>query len=451
MITMTPDDTAGRLHERMVQEIIGSGSARTGPVIAALRAVSRHAFLPGVPLSQACDPHVAVITKKAPDGTHLSCASVATLVAGMLEALQVRPGDRVYECGAGTGYNAALLAELAGPHGRVTTADIDADVTADATAALRAAGYGAVRVLTRDGALGAPEDAPFDRIIATVGIWDIPAAWFTQLTPGGRMVLPLRWRGQTRGVAFTKDHDGALRSESVFLCGFVPIIGQDGERTATIHPDPPVRIHYDIDQAIDPAELDEIFQTPEASAWSGVVIRTDEPVDGIWLRATATDPAVCRIEATPAAAEAGICNPAIKNLSPALIDRSSLAYLTYRRLDGPQPRIELGATAHGPHGQALADRLRDHILTWNANRNAQPTITAVPLASAGHGKPSAGTIVKKDCAITVTYQAAARGLLDAGDGGRARRPVLLRGLCRDHRDQSAPARHSARRALNARP
>lgn len=403
MTTMTPDGTAGQLHARMVAQIIDSGSARSRPVIAALRAVPRHAFLPGVPLSEAYNPRIAVITKKAEDGTHLSCASVATLVAGMLERLQARPGDHVYECGAGTGYNAALLAELAGADGKVTTADIDAQVTAGATAALHATGHGTVRVLTRDGALGAPEDAPFDRIIATVGVWDIPGPWFTQLKPGGRMVLPLRWRGQTRGVAFVKDGDGVLRSESVFLCGFVPMIGQDGERKATIHAEPAVRIHYDIDQAIDTAALDGIFQAPKATARSGVVIGTDEPVDGIWLRATATDPAVCRIDATPAAAEAGICNPVIKNLSPALIEGSTLAYLSYRRLDGPKARIELGATAHGPDREALAERLRGHILTWNTDRSAQPSLTAVSLVGARSGKPPAGAILKKDCAITVTY------------------------------------------------
>lgn len=403
MTTMTPDGTARQLHEHMVQQIIDSGSACTGRVIAALRAVPRHAFLPGVPLSRAYDPGIAVITKKAADGTHLSCASVATLVAGMLECLQVRLGDHVYECGAGTGYNAAPLAELAGAGGQVTTADIDAEVTAGAAAALRATGYGTVRVLTRDGAAGAAEDAPFDSIIATVGVWDIPGSWFTQLRPGGRMVLPLRWRGQTRGVAFVKDGDGMLRSESVFLCGFVPMIGQDGERRATIHAEPAVRIHYDMDQAIDPAALDGILHAPAVTAWSGVVIGTDEPVDGIWLRATATDPAVCRIEATPEAVEAGICNPVIKNLSPALIEGSSLAYLAYRRLDGPKARIELGAVGHGPDGQALAERLRAHILTWNAGRSSRPSLTAVPLTGTDPREPPAGAIVKKDCAITVAY------------------------------------------------
>ena len=403
MGTQKPGDAAGLLHEHMVRHIIDAGAARTGPVVAALRAVPRHAFLPGVPLDQAYDPARAVITKTAEDGAHLSCASVATLVAAMLEHLQVAPGDHVYECGAGTGYNAALLAELAGPGGAVTSADIDAEVTARAAAALRAAGHGTVRVLTRDGAFGAAEDAPFDRIIATVGVWDIPESWFTQLKPGGRMVLPLRWRGQTRGIAFSKHNDGVLRSDSVFLCGFVPMIGQDGERKATIHAEPAIRIHYDIDQAIKPAALDGIFRSPRATTWSGVVVRTDEPVDGIWLRATATDTAVCRIEATPEAAEAGICNPVIRNLSPALIAASSLAYLTSRRIQGPTARIELGAAGHGPDRQVLAERLCEHILTWNTDRTAKPAITAAPLAGTGRQQPVGGAILKKDCAITVTY------------------------------------------------
>jgi len=76
------------------------------------------------------------------------------------------------------------------------------------------------------------------------------------------------------------------------------MIGQDGERKATLCAEPAVQIHYDRDQAIDPA-LTGIFQATKTSAWSGVVIGTEDPVDGIWLRATATDPAVCRIAATP--------------------------------------------------------------------------------------------------------------------------------------------------------
>ena len=70
--------------------------------------------------------------------------------------------------------------------------------------------------------------------------------------------------------------------------------------------------------------------------------------------------------------------------SPALIEGSSLAYLTVRRLDAAKARLELGANGHGPDGPALADRLRGHILTWANDRDARPSLTAVSLAGLGH-------------------------------------------------------------------
>jgi protein-L-isoaspartate(D-aspartate) O-methyltransferase len=401
MTTTTPDATAEQLHQAMVAKIAAGGFARTQPVIDALTAVPRHAFLPEATPAEAYHPSRAVITKRSGDGTSLSCASVPTLVAAMLERLQVQPGHRVFECGAGTGYNAALLDELTGPDGTVVTADIDTEVTAGAQTALTATGHDSVTVLTRDGAEGAPEHAPFDRIEATVGVWDIPATWFDQLNPGGRMVLPLRWRGQTRGVALVKGQDGVLRSDAVFLCGFVPMIGQDGERKAAINTDPAVYIHYDTDQGIDPANLDGILNTPRQDVWSDIPVGTNEPVDGIWLRATATDPAVCRIEASPAAFEAGLCRPVIKNLSPMLVEGDSLAYLAYRRVQDADGQIELGATGHGPNGHALAERMCGHIRIWNVDRQAKPQLTAT--ARIPRQPVPTGAIVKGESVLTVTY------------------------------------------------
>jgi protein-L-isoaspartate(D-aspartate) O-methyltransferase len=111
----------------------------------------------------------------------------------MLGQLDPQPGDRVLEIGAGTGYNAALLAELVSDTGSVTTVDIHPDVTDHARHALAETGYDRVRVVTGDGALGEPDHAPYDKIIVTVGPWDLPPAWFDQLAPGGTLVVPLHF------------------------------------------------------------------------------------------------------------------------------------------------------------------------------------------------------------------------------------------------------------------
>ena len=123
----------------------------------------------------------------------------------MLDQLHVQPGNRILEIGAGTGYNAALLAQLTGRADLVTTIDIDPDVTEQAARALVAAGYGDVHVITGDGALGHPGHAPYDRLIATVSPWDISAAWWNQLADGARLIAPLRVLSSQR-VAIVPDH-----------------------------------------------------------------------------------------------------------------------------------------------------------------------------------------------------------------------------------------------------
>jgi protein-L-isoaspartate(D-aspartate) O-methyltransferase len=104
----------------------------------------------------------------------------------MLDQLDVLPGNRMLEIGAGTGYNACPLAQLTGRADLVTTIDIDPDVTAQAKRALAATGYSDVHMITGDGGLGYPDHAPYDRMIATVSPWDIPVQWWRQLAPGGR-------------------------------------------------------------------------------------------------------------------------------------------------------------------------------------------------------------------------------------------------------------------------
>lgn len=107
-------------------------------------------------------------------------------------------------------------------------------------------------------------------LISTQGAWDIPAAWWQQLSPGGRLVAPLRWRGQARSVAFAR-HSARLVSDWTEQCGFVPMTGagQDGERTAALGPAGLVTITWDSDQDIDPAALQAVLDQPPRSQWSG--------------------------------------------------------------------------------------------------------------------------------------------------------------------------------------
>lgn len=392
-----------QLNQLMIDAIAAARPVGTsGPrVLAAIRAVPRHAFVPGASLADAYNPDLAVITKRGPAGTALSCASVPYLVAAMLDQLDVHDGHRVFEGGAGTGWNAALLATLAGPGGHVSTIDIDPEITAEAAANLERAGFPGVHVATGDAGLGVPENAPYDRAIITIGSLDIPPAWFGQLRPGGRLVVPLRWRGQTQSVALVLGEDGLLRSDSVFLCGFVPMIGQYWERSAAIDSRDLVRLYWDADQDISPGQLSGVLDGPETRLDSGVTVGPEESLDPIWLRATATDPAVCRISAEPAAVASGLCTPVIRSRTLALAEGDSIAYLTAQRLEAPGHGARLGAIGHGPNGAGLAERLCNHIGTWGADRMAKPSITIYP-----HSAPqTAGVqvIEREHCEMTVAY------------------------------------------------
>ncbi|MDI3102051.1 methyltransferase, FxLD system [Streptomyces sp. AN-3] len=400
---MNQTPTAAELRNRLVDEMIMTTVTLTPDVEHALRTVSREAFLPGIDLKDAYTDQ-AVTIKDNPNGPlALSCASVPSVVAMMLVQLDVQPGDNILEIGAGTGYNAALLAELTGGLGSVTSIDIDPDVALHARTMLNRTGYQRVTVIERDGLIGAPENAPYDRMLAAVGLWDVPTAWWDQLRDGGRLVLPLRWRGQTRSVALTRRGD-TLVSDDMKLCGFVPIIGQDGERTARLNEDDTVRVHYDEDQVVDADALSvSLRDTPGIETLSEQRIGGEESFDGVWLRATASDDRVCRLEVTSDALKQElIIRPVIPGRSPLLVDGDSLAYLIVRR-EGTDPDrpFRLGAAAYGPRAVDLAQDLIGHIEAWGNARTSVPRLTITPAktdaAIAGH------VINKPESRLTLTY------------------------------------------------
>jgi protein-L-isoaspartate(D-aspartate) O-methyltransferase len=169
-----------QLRDRMVDRIRTAGHLRSPRVEHALRTVPRHRFVPEASTEDAYADKA--ITIKPGTDRPASCISVPTVVAMMLDQLDPQPGERILEIGAGTGYNAALLAELVGPEGRVTTVDIHSDVVDHARRTLAETGYSRVRVVNADGVLGYPQDAPYDRIIVTVG----PAPGLVRPTPRRR-------------------------------------------------------------------------------------------------------------------------------------------------------------------------------------------------------------------------------------------------------------------------
>lgn len=216
------DAVASALRERLVDQLRMSGVLNEQNIERALRKVPRHIFLPGVSLKQAY-ADIAVPTRWE-DETPVSSASQPSMVAIMLEQLQLSTGMRVLEIGAGTGYNAALMAELTGSIGRVITLDIDPEIVREAQQHLAAAGYRNVEVIAADGSSGYAPGAPYDRIILTVGASNISPAWVDQLTDGGLLVIPLWLGGPEASVAFRK-HEEKLESESLAPCGFMRLRG----------------------------------------------------------------------------------------------------------------------------------------------------------------------------------------------------------------------------------
>lgn len=397
--TASPD----ALRADMVDKIQKAGHAHRSDVERVLRDTPRHEFLPDADLADVYNPWQAVVTHRFADGRSSSCASAPWVVAAMLDQLDVRTGDRILEIGAGTGYNAALLARLTGRAELVTTVDIDPDVSTQAKRALRATGYGDVHVITGDGANGYPGQAPYDRIIATVSPWDIPTAWWAQLAPGGRLVAPLRWRGQGRSVGFTYTN-GRLISDSLHLCGFVYLLGEDdGELSGPITENGLVTLHWDRDQAVDITALACVLDQPRVTTWSGTTLASNESHDELWLRLTVTDQRVCRLK-VHADVPPEVCNPVPGWWRMTLVDGETLVYLTTRRLDtGDDVRWELGTIGHGPPATELSEYLCDQIQTRATGRGQdKPTLTVYP-ADTPDSELAGPAIDKNHSRFVLTY------------------------------------------------
>ena len=366
----------------------------------AFAAVGRERFLPWADRAEV-EADAPVVTHRDAQGRATSSASQPSLVVTMLDQLDLLPGLRVLEVGAGTGFNAAVIAELVGPSGSVVTIDIQPDVVAEARAALDRTGYGRVVTVVGEGVDGAAELAPFDRIIVTAGASDVPRAWFDQLEPGGRLVVPLRWRGQTQSIAFVRAGNH-LESDSLYRCGFMPMVGQVGEHTAVVTEE--VTLTFDTDQHLQVSELAQALLGPGRASWSGVHIGREEPIASLWLRLSAREPGTIRLAAAAAAVSSGRFSPAVPSHCPTLAAGDSLAYLAVRsNARTPNGAVELGAVAHGPRGGELAGRLVSEVQAWDHDRESRPTVQAWPSATAPLVSDHATVIPKTSVQLVLAY------------------------------------------------
>jgi protein-L-isoaspartate(D-aspartate) O-methyltransferase len=230
--------------DRYVDQTKAMGAIGSAGVERAFRTVPRHRLLEtfyhrasdGTVTTIRNDPshprrdHLALIyaddalaTRRAA-GLPVSSTSQPSLMARMLEFLGLADGMRILEVGAGTGYNAALMAEIVGGQRLVVTVDVLEDVVDQTRRLLAAAGYPQIQVLLRDGFDGVPEQAPFDRIMATVGCSDLSPNWAAQLADDGAMLVPLEHGSGHPLVLVRKDGD-ALRGRMVLRTGFIPVRG----------------------------------------------------------------------------------------------------------------------------------------------------------------------------------------------------------------------------------
>lgn len=215
-----------RMRNRLVDTEIVAAGVTDPRVVAALRAVPRHEFVPLVERKR------AYLDMALPLG-HGQTISPPYVVAYMTEQLRVGPSDRVLEVGTGSGYQAAVLGELAR---EVYSVEIVGPLGRRAERTLKRLGYDNVHVRVGDGYQGWPEAAPFDRVIVTCSPEDIPAPLVSQLRDGGSMVIPVGERYLQNLVRVTK-RGGELVREPLRATFFVPMTGA-AESLRVVQPDP---------------------------------------------------------------------------------------------------------------------------------------------------------------------------------------------------------------------
>jgi len=207
------------LRHRMVERQIAARGLDDPQLLAAFRTVPREDFVSGDYADHAYDDSPLPIESG-------QTISQPYIVALTIYAARIGKGDKVLEVGAGSGYAAAVIGQIAA---EVIAVERLHELVEPARYRMRLLGYGNVRIVEGDGTLGWPEEAPFDAIVAAASGSHVPKSWIVQLKPGGRIVMPIGepHAAQTL-VKVTKLEDGTFCQEDLGGVRFVPLIGREG-------------------------------------------------------------------------------------------------------------------------------------------------------------------------------------------------------------------------------
>lgn len=262
--------------EQMVRDALESDGIVNKRVLSAMRTVPRHEFVSGLHRARAYQD------TSLPIGASQTI-SPPFVVAYMTQVLDPQPEDRVLEIGTGSGYQAAVLAEIVK---EVYTVEIVSSLAQSATRRLEKLGYSNVHVRDGDGYQGWAEHAPFDRIIVTCSPEQIPTPLIDQLREGGRMIIPVGERYQQAFVLLTR-HDGELKEEKLIPTLFVPMTGES-EELRRVQPDP------DNPEVVNGSFERDDNEDGNADGWHyqrQAAMEDGDPMDGNWfLRFRNTEP-----------------------------------------------------------------------------------------------------------------------------------------------------------------
>jgi protein-L-isoaspartate(D-aspartate) O-methyltransferase len=214
---MQQPDQFARARREMVELQLRSRDIVDENVLRAMERVPRELFVPEQERHRAYDDAALPIG-------YGQTISQPYMVARICEALVVRPGHRVLDVGTGSGYQAAVLAELGA---EVVTIERIPELAEQARANLAAGGYEQVDVIVGDGTLGVPDRAPFDGTAVAAAAPGLPETLYEQLKPGGRLVVPVGGQRAQRLEVIVRSPEGPAVIHSV-PCRFVPLVGEEG-------------------------------------------------------------------------------------------------------------------------------------------------------------------------------------------------------------------------------